>query len=149
MIEGYSRFWSYDLFGIPSTNKYEKQMAFSLSIIKLFVAGGIISVSIHLIAPYYIEQYLLPHACWIPGNSFIARIILYGLETIFYFEEIVIIVVFDGFYLLMCNNLKIQFALLCKAVRSIQLGANTTKANEEICWRKLKQYSQYHKFLLK
>ncbi|KAH0808349.1 hypothetical protein GEV33_014442 [Tenebrio molitor] len=77
-----------------------------------------------------------------------AGVILYGLETIFYIETVFVIVVFDGFYLLMCCNLKIQFALLCEAVRLIQLGTNTTRAREEICWKKLKQYSQYHKFLL-
>jgi hypothetical protein len=149
MIDEYSRFWTYDLFGVPAKNKLKKQMSFCVSIIKLFMVGGTLSVVVHFTAPFYVKEYLLPHPCWIPGNNFIARVILYGLETVFYVETFFIIVVFDGFYLLMCCKLKIQFVLLCKAVRSIQLGANTTRTHEEECWKKLKRYNQYHKFLLK
>jgi hypothetical protein len=147
IMKEYSRFWGYDLFGTPTKNKFEKQMAFCLSIIKLLLAGGAVSVVVHSTAPIYTGQYL-PHPCWIPGNNFIARVVLYGLEVIFYVELVFYMVVFDGFYLLMCSNLQIQFALLGKAVRSIRLGANATKAHEEVCWKKLKEFSQYHKFLL-
>jgi hypothetical protein len=146
MIQEYSHFWTYDLFG---KNKFEKKMAFCVSIIKLFIVGGTVSCVTHFLIPFFVKGFLLPHACWIPGNNFVARVILYGLEAVFYAETVFIIVVFDGFYLLMCCNLEIQFALLCKAVRSIQFGPNATTAHEETCWKQLKQYSQYHKFLLK
>jgi hypothetical protein len=149
IIEDHSHFWSYDLFGKVSGNRLRKTMDLCVSIIKLFIIGGVITASIYWTAPFYIKNYSLPHACWIPGNNFVATIILYILESIFYIEVVVIIVAFDGFYLLMCFNLKIQFILLCKAVKSIQLGVNATKADEEVCWMKLKQYNHYHKFLLK
>jgi hypothetical protein len=148
MIEEYSQFWTYDLFGTSAKYSCEKNMALSLSAIKLFLIGGAVSSVVHFTAPFYIEEYSLPHACWIPGNSFAARISLYTLETIFYIEIVVIVVAFDGFYLLMCSNLKIQFALLCKAVRSIQLGTNNNKVHEEVCWKNLKEFCEYHVFLL-
>jgi hypothetical protein len=149
IIEDHSHFWTYDLFGKASGNRLRKTMDLCVSIIKLFIIGGVITASIYWTAPFYIKNYSLPHACWIPGNNFVATVILYILESIFYIEVVVIIVAFDGFYLLMCFNLKIQFILLCKAVNSIQLGVNATKADEEVCWVKLKQYNHYHKFLLK
>jgi hypothetical protein len=148
MIEEYSQFWTYDLFGTSAKYSCEKNIALSLSAIKLFLIGGAVSSVVHFTAPFYIEEYSLPHACWIPGNSFAARISLYTLETIFYIEIVVIVVAFDGFYLLMCSNLKIQFALLCKAVRSIQLGTNNNKVHEEVCWKNLKEFCEYHVFLL-
>jgi hypothetical protein len=123
-------------------------MDLSVSMIKIFWGGGLVSLLVHVATPLFVNGLLLPHACWIPGNSFVMRVILYVLETVFFFEILFLIGVFDGFYLLMCMNLKIQFALLSKAVRSIQLGANPTRGREEVCWKKLKEYKLYHQFLL-
>jgi hypothetical protein len=149
IIEDHSHFWTYDLFGKAFGDRLRKTMDLCVSIIKLFIIGGVIAGLIYWTAPFYIKKYSLPHACWIPGNNSVATIILYILESIFYIEINVIIVAFDGLYLLMCFNLKLQFVLLCKAVNSIKLGTNATKVNEEMCWGKLKHYNHYHKFLLK
>jgi hypothetical protein len=124
-------------------------MNLSVSIIIMFWGGGFVSVLIHLATPFFDKELLLPHPCWIPGNNFVMRVILYAFEIVFYLEALFLVGVFDGFYLLMCMNLKIQFSLLSKAVHTIQLGTNPTKAHEEICWTRLKACSQYHKFLLK
>jgi hypothetical protein len=145
----HSRFWTYDLFGTTTGDKFRKIMNLSVSIIRMFWGGGFVSVLIHLATPFFDKELLLPHPCWIPGNNFVMRVILYAFEIVFYLEALFLVGVFDGFYLLMCMNLKIQFSLLSKAVHTIQLGTNPTKAHEEICWTRLKACSQYHKFLLK
>ncbi|KAJ3632642.1 hypothetical protein MTP99_009636 [Tenebrio molitor] len=149
IFEEHSLFWTYDLFGNDAGDQFRKIMDFSISIIKMFWGGGLVSTLVHLLTPYFDKTLLLPHPCWIPRNNFVLRVIIYALEGIFYTEVIFLIGVFDGFYLLMCSNLKIQFSLLSKAVHSVQLGTNPTKSHEEVCWKKLKEYSQYHKFLLR
>jgi hypothetical protein len=149
IFEEHSRFWAYDLFGNYAGDKFRKIMDISVSIIKMFWGGALASTLVHFTTPYFDKTMLLPQACWIPGNNFVGRVIIYALEGVFYVEVIFLIGVFDGFYLLMCMNLKIQFSLLAEAVHSVQLGTNPTKSHEEICWRKLREYCQYHKFLLK
>jgi hypothetical protein len=149
IFEERSRFWRYDLFGHSAGEKFRKIMDVSVSIIKMFWGSGFVSIAVHLVTPFFVQRMLLPHPCWIPGNNFVLRVILYTLEVIFDMESLFLVGVFDGFYLLMCMNLKIQFSLLSKAVHTIHIGTNPTKAHEEICWKKLKQYNRYHQFLLK
>jgi hypothetical protein len=100
IIEDHSHFWTYDLFGKAFGDRLRKTMDLCVSIIKLFIIGGVIAGLIYWTAPFYIKKYSLPHACWIPGNNSVATIILYILESIFYIEINVIIVAFDGLYLL-------------------------------------------------
>jgi hypothetical protein len=148
IFEERSRFWTYDSFDTSTGDKFRKLMDLCVSIIKIFWGGGFVSTLVHLTTPYLDKELLLPHSCWIPGNNFVMRVILYVLEGIFYVEMVFLAGVFDGFYLLMCSNLKIQFALLSRAVRCIEIGPKPTEDHEELCWKKLREYNRYHKFLL-
>jgi hypothetical protein len=149
VFEERTRFWTYDSFGTSIGDKFQKLMDLTFSIIKVLAVSATGSVLLHCATPYFDTTLLLPQACWIPGNYFFMRVILYVLECVFYSETVFLIAAFDGFYLLMCINLKIQFGLLYAAVRSIKLGENATKDHEESCWKILKEYSQYHTLLLK
>jgi hypothetical protein len=120
IFEDRSQFWPYDLLGQFVGDKFRKIMDFSVLIVKMF---------------------------WIRRNNIVMKVCT--LENIFYMELLFPVGVFDGFYLLMCMNLKIQFALLSKAVHSMQLGTSPTRTHEEVCLQKLKQYIRYHQFLLK
>jgi hypothetical protein len=150
IFEARSYFWPYDSFGQSVGDKYRKIMDLSVLVVKMFWGSGLVSVLIHIATLIFVQGMLLPHPCWIPGNNSVMRVILYTLESVCYMESLFLVGVFDTFYLLMCMNLKIQFALLSsKAVHSIQLGTSPTRAHEEVCLQKLKQYNRYHQFLLK
>jgi hypothetical protein len=83
------RFWPYDLFGTITGDKFRKIMNLSVSIIIMFWGGGFVSVLIHLATPFFDKELLLPHPCWIPGNNFVMRVILYAFEIVFYLEALV------------------------------------------------------------
>lgn len=149
MINQRSNFWSYDLFGKAIGDKFRNKMAFCYSFIKFLLVGCVFALVSHVIAPFLVEKYLLPHPCWIPGNNFTMRVVLYVVETVLFMEAVLMITIFDAFYLLMCTSLKIQFRNLIEAVDSIKIGNNPSKDHEKICWEKLKECSNYHKFLLR
>jgi hypothetical protein len=141
-------FWKHDLYGKIKGKEFRRRMASCISLIKCLWSMGVFSITFHSAAPFFIESLVLPHSCWIPGDNFVIRIILHCMETIFYIETALLVGVFDQFYLLMCTELKIQFDLLSKTIRSINIGASFCEAHEEICWKKLKHCSKYHNFLL-
>ncbi|KAJ3656437.1 hypothetical protein Zmor_015516 [Zophobas morio] len=149
IIKEIPRFWKYDLCGKnDEKNKYSARMALCVKFIKFLWISGVVSLTFHSSAPIFVKEMSLPHACWIPGDIFAFRVIIYTLEVIFYIEVVFLLGVFDGFYLLMCTELKIQLELLEKAVNAIEFRADEDLTNENKCWEKLKECSRYHKFLL-
>ncbi|XP_063913207.1 odorant receptor Or2-like [Zophobas morio] len=150
IIKEIPRFWKYDLCGKnDEKNKYSARMALCVKFIKFLWISGVVSLTFHSSAPIFVKEMSLPHACWIPGDIFAFRVIIYTLEVIFYIEVVFLLGVFDGFYLLMCTELKIQLELLEKAVNAIEFRADEDLTNENKCWEKLKECSRYHKFLLR
>jgi hypothetical protein len=139
-------FWKYDLFGKIKGNQYRKRMATCVSLIKFIWGVGAFSIAVHSGAPIFVENLPLSHACWIPGDNFVIQVILHVLETVFYFETTLLVGVFDEFYLLICTELKIQFELLSKTIKSINIGTEFSRMHEDMCWRKLKRCSKYHMY---
>ncbi|XP_068902921.1 odorant receptor 43a-like [Tenebrio molitor] len=148
MISHRSSFWAYDLFGKAVGDKLRDKMNFCFSFIQLLLVSCTFSLVSHAVAPLFVEKYLLPHPCWIPGNNFTMRVVLYVVETVLFMETIFMLAIFDAFYLLMCTSLKIQFKLLRKAVETIKIGTNPSEDHENSCWMKLKECTIHHKFLL-
>ncbi|RZC33373.1 7tm 6 domain containing protein [Asbolus verrucosus] len=145
MIQDRSRFWHYDLFGERGGDKFRNQMGFCVSLIKFIWISTTICVVFRCYTPFFVEEYLVPEACYIPGNSIYSIAIIFGLEVTFYIEETFLFSVFDGFFLLMCVDLKIQFRLLNKTLRTIDFE----KCHEEVCWVKLVECFEHHRFLLR
>ncbi|RZC39274.1 hypothetical protein BDFB_004152, partial [Asbolus verrucosus] len=143
IIQERSRFWNYDLFGQNTEKEFRKQMGFCVFLIKSLLIGCCTAITIHVFTPIFVEGYVLPDACFIPGDNNFFIIIIYSLEVLFYVETFFMVGIFDGFFLLMCTDLKIQFKILKKTVRSIRI-----EKNEDKYWIKLKTCCNYHNFLL-
>ncbi|RZB84938.1 hypothetical protein BDFB_006242, partial [Asbolus verrucosus] len=150
IIQERSHFWSYDLFGKDMGDKFRKQMAFGVSLIKAVIIGSCIAVLFHAWTPFFIKEDILPDPCFIPGNSIYSIVILYTLEILFYAEVTFLVGVFDAFFLLMCTDLKIQFILLNKTVRSITIQESVTgNSDENICWKKLLECWKHYDLLIR
>jgi hypothetical protein len=115
IFEEHSQFWLYNLLEQSVGDMFKKIIDLSVLIVRIF---------------------------WIPGNNIVVKVCI--LESAFCMESLFLVEAFDGFYLLMCINLKIEFALLSKAVRPIQLGTSPTRTYEEVYLQKF-----LHQFLLK
>ncbi|RZC34026.1 uncharacterized protein BDFB_010714, partial [Asbolus verrucosus] len=144
IIQDRSCFWNYDLFGKSIGKKFRNQTGLCVSLIKFMWIGGVMSVASRCYALHFVEGYLLPDTCYIPGNSIYSVVILFALELIFYTEAIFMVGVFDAFFLLMCVDLKIQFTLLNKALRTMKFGGIVNKKQEEIRWNQLKKCFEHH-----
>ena len=136
--------WKYNSLTTEDGQQFHETMSSAGSTIKLFMIIGYISVCVHSVAPLFVEKLDLPHACWIPRNNDLIRKIIYIFEVITYNEIIILIVFFNGFYLLMCTELKIQFQILCKKIHSMRID----KHGEQLCWQEIKSCSSYHNLLL-
>lgn len=145
IIDKHDKFWKYDSFEKPIAAQCYKNMDLCTMLINFIMIGTTISIIVHCSLPLVLKDLLLPQACWIPGNDPIARVILYVMEITVYIECLILMEMFDGLYLLMTVNLRVQFWLLRKAVESI----NVEKENDEECWQKMKTFCKYHKFLLR
>ncbi|RZC35053.1 7tm 6 domain containing protein, partial [Asbolus verrucosus] len=148
MIQDRSKFWHYDLHGKTRGDKFRSQMAFCVSLIKFMWVSTTISAIFRSYTPFYVEEYVVPEACYIPGNSIYSVVIIFVLIVIFYAESIFMFGVFDAFFMLMCVDLKIQFKLLNKTLGTINIKVDMDKDQEQICWRKLIECFEHHRFLL-
>ncbi|XP_008199314.2 uncharacterized protein LOC103314628 [Tribolium castaneum] len=144
VIDKHDQFWKYDSFSKTIAARCYRSMDLCQMLINFIMIGTTISIVVHCSLPLFLKDLLLPQSSWIPGNSSIARIVLYIMEIIVYIECLILMEMFDGLYLLMTVNLKVQFMLLRKAIESI----NVEKEDDEKCWQKMKDYCKYHKFLL-
>lgn len=124
-------------------------MSFCVALVKFTWITGVVSLTFHSSAPIFVKSMDLPQPCWIPGEIFIFRVIIYILEVIFYIEVVFLLGVFDGFYLMFCSELQVQLQLLCKVISDINIGADASLSHEEMCWQKMKEYSNYHRFLIR
>ncbi|EFA04733.1 uncharacterized protein LOC103314627 [Tribolium castaneum] len=145
ILKKQSHYWKYYMFGKPTEMKLRKSMEFCVMVIKFLIASTTGSIIFHsIISPIIEGKIVLPQPCWVPNNDPVANDIIFALENIFYMEGTNYLVVFDGLYLLMTANLKTQMILLRKAVASINF-----REDEKTTWAKLKEYCEYHKFLLR
>ncbi|XP_064212959.1 uncharacterized protein LOC107397885 [Tribolium castaneum] len=144
LIEMHSQFWDYSLFGKTTESKIRKSTGLYKFILKCYVVCGVISVSLRSLAPIFAKNLVLPQDCWIPGNSTIARFIIYAFETVLYAEGVSYYTFFDGLLLMITANLKAQFILLQKAIQSINFETDSS----ETAWVKLVKCCEHHKFLL-
>ncbi|RZC32324.1 7tm 6 domain containing protein, partial [Asbolus verrucosus] len=146
--EDRSRFWHYDLYGKTAGDKFRNQMALCVSLFKFIWMSAAVSIIFRCCTPLFVPEYVLPDACYIPGESIYTVVIIFVLEVIFYLEMTFLFGVFDAFFVLMCVDLKVQFKLLNKTLRTINVGVDKEKNHEESCWRKLKKCFAHHRFLL-
>lgn len=111
----------------------------SLKIMSFFLVTFII------ILPLFSRGIDLPQACWVPGGSESARILIYFLESVCLLEPMILLDMVDSIFLLTGVELEIQFILLRRAIQAVKIHENSQ--NESL--NKLKKYAAYHQFLLK
>lgn len=120
-------------------------MSVCVLLVKFNMITAGISISIYASLPAFIKDIIPSQDCWIPGNDPVARIIIYVVELIVHVEGLSLLSIFDGLYLLITANLKMQFKLLRTAIQTINLKTD----DEEVYWIKFKKCCQYHKFLIR
>ncbi|XP_044255369.1 uncharacterized protein LOC123005612 [Tribolium madens] len=136
--------WSFDLFGLELEQKFKKQMKNCWTLAQTLITCGFITIMFMCVSALIEEEKLVPFICWLPD-------FLYARELIFLSQFIILMVVFyyilltDGFYLLVCMDIKIQYKMMRKMLKSIKFGIILEKESLE----KLVELAKHHNKMLK
>lgn len=124
-------------------------MNFSVSLIKNLWFASTFSLIFHFCTPFFVENAVLPDACWIPNNNQTLTVLIYIFEMLFYVEVIFLLGVFDAFFLCMCTDLKIQFEILIETIRVIKVQIDKKTIKDKKVLKKFKICFKHHCFVLK
>ncbi|EFA02882.2 odorant receptor 130 [Tribolium castaneum] len=136
-------FWNYDIFGPKFGQTLERKMNICTKIVKIVVSGGVVTIVLFCLTTVFDKSKVVPLVCWTPEDSLQTGII-YAMEVLIMFEIMWALLSIDCFYLLICTDLRIQFILLQRMIKSIKFGSN----HDEKSFAKMVHCTQHHKFLL-
>ncbi|XP_015839614.1 odorant receptor 22b-like [Tribolium castaneum] len=141
LLKNTAKNWKYDpknpLFGHKTWTRVI--LVKSLKIMSFFVVTFII------ILPFFCQDIDLPQACWVPGSGHKMQLLIYFLQSVCLLEPMILLDMVDSVFLLTGVELEIQFILLRKAIKNVQISE---QENQNFCMGKLKLYASYHQFLL-
>lgn len=135
-------FWEYNLFGAKFGKNLETKMKICSRIVKIVVSGGVVTIVLFCLTTVFDKTKVVPLVCWTPEDRVLTGII-YLIEVLIMFEIMYALLSLDCFYLLICTDLRIQFILLQKKIKSFRFGREDSES-----FRKIVHCTQHHNFLL-
>ncbi|XP_015839546.2 uncharacterized protein LOC100142608, partial [Tribolium castaneum] len=141
-------FWSYEKFGEKLGQRFRQKLFFRDYVMKSLSAMSVLMLAYFYLTPVFVRSVNLPQASWVPQFSH-ATALVYFCQVVCLSESIPVAVIIDGTFLLMGAELEIQFNLLKKTLKAVEIGQNSGQKHEEKCLKQLKICASYHDFLLK
>ncbi|XP_044255357.1 uncharacterized protein LOC123005603 [Tribolium madens] len=135
--------WPFDLFGPELEKKFKKQMKNCWTLAQFLITCGFVTIFITCVSALTDEEKSLPFICWVPNLP-------YATELIFLSQYILLTIVLyyilltDGFYLLVCMDIKIQYKMMRKMLKSIKFRIISEKES----WEKLVELAKHHNKML-
>ncbi|EFA02944.1 odorant receptor 135 [Tribolium castaneum] len=135
--------WSFDLFGPQLSEKFKQQMKNCWTLAKVLITSGFITIVLMCISALTDKTKSLPFICWVPNFSY-AHELIFLSQFILLIELLYYVVATDGFYLLICMDIQIQYKMMGKMLKSVQFGV----ISEEESWEKLVELANHHNKML-
>ncbi|XP_044259044.1 odorant receptor 7a-like [Tribolium madens] len=144
LLEERKKFWSYDMFGKKYGKYLRHKMVLATRLIQTMILFGASVATLMFLATLADDTKKVPLECWIPDFKHSTHVVL--VMQFFSLSEIIYLVgAVDCLYVLMCVEIKIQFLLLQKKLKTIQVELRTM----EECLNDLIICVKHHNLLLR
>ncbi|EFA12791.2 odorant receptor 152 [Tribolium castaneum] len=144
IISDCENLWSFDMFGPELGKNFDQKMRNTWTVVKSLITCGFVTFILMCVSATTSKENPLPFTCWVPNFAF-ATELLFLLQFLLLMELLYDVMAMDGFFLLVCMDIQIQFKMMKKMLHSIQFGVTS----EEESWDKLVELVKQHNKMLK
>ncbi|EEZ99175.2 odorant receptor 7a isoform X1 [Tribolium castaneum] len=144
LLEDRKKFWSYEMFGETYGKFLRRKMVLATRLIQTMIFFGASVATLMFVSTLADDRKTVPLECWIPEFKHSTHVVLV-MQFCSLCEIIYLVGAVDCLYVLTCVDIKIQFLLLQKKLKTIQVGV---KPMEE-CLNELTICVKHHNLLLR
>ncbi|EFA02942.1 odorant receptor 131 [Tribolium castaneum] len=143
IINDCDQLWSFDTCGPELGKKFKQRMKNCWIMVKALVTCGFTTFILMCISARADRDNLLPFLCWIPDFPY-ATEVLFLSQFMLLMELLYYVMATDGFYLLVCMDIHIQFEMMQEMLKTIQFDVISEKES----WEKLTELAKHHNRML-